>query len=151
MEPFEKTADLLGGKKVLGAIPQDPVAAAELIRAGLPPEALDSLRAKLHATLDELAEAVNLPKRTLERRLAGTPKERRGRRLTDFESERIYRFARIAARAEEVLGDIERAYRWLRKENRALGGKRPMLLLDTDMGTSAVEDVLGRIEYGVPS
>lgn len=122
-----------------------------MIRDGLPPEALDSLRTKLHTTLDELAEAVNLPKRTLERRLEGTPKERRGKRLTDFESERVYRFARIAARAEDVLGDMEKAYRWLRKENRALGGKKPLMLLDTDMGTTAVEDVLTRIEYGVPS
>lgn len=151
MEIFEKAAALLGGAKVLGEIPHDPLAAARLIRSGIPSQSLDSLRENLNTSLDELAEALNLPKRTLERRLEGTPKEKRDRKLNDTESERLYRFARITVRAEEVFGSIEKAFRWLRKDNRALDGKKPMMLLDTDVGTTAVEDVLVRIEYGVPS
>jgi putative toxin-antitoxin system antitoxin component (TIGR02293 family) len=146
MEIFEKAAILLGGSKVLGTIPQDPLAAAELVRKGLPPRTLDSLKSKLGTSLEALAETLNLPKRTLERRLS-SPKAR----LNDKESERVYRLARIAARAEEVFGDLTKAFRWLGKENRALGGAKPMTLLDTDVGTAAVEDVLTRIEFGVSS
>jgi putative toxin-antitoxin system antitoxin component (TIGR02293 family) len=53
------------------------------------------------------------------------------------------------ARAEEALGDSEKAHRWLGRENRALGGERPVALLDSDAGARAVERVLGRIEHGV--
>lgn len=151
METFEQAAELLGGKSILGNIPHDPVAAAEMIRAGLPSRTLESLRSKLQTNLDELGEALNIPKRTLERRLEGSAREKRSRRLNNVESERVYRFARVTARAVEVLGDLDKAFRWLRKENRALGGEKPMLLLDTDVGTSAVEDLLLRIEYGVYS
>ena len=148
MELFEQAAMLLGGPKVLGKIPHDPVAAAIMIRAGFPPAALDSLRTKLGTSWEELEKALNLGKRTLQRRLSKKPGHKE-KRLTDAESERLYRFARVIARAREVFGDLEKAFRWLRKENRALGGERPMMLLDTDVGTTAVEDVLTRIEYGV--
>ena len=57
----------------------------------------------------------------------------------------------IAARAVEVLGSEGKASRWLRRPNRALGGKPPVALLDTDLGTQQVEAVLGRIEHGVYS
>lgn len=57
----------------------------------------------------------------------------------------------IAARASEVLGGQEKATHWLNRPNRALGGRRPLDLLDTDLGIQQVEQVLGRIEYGVYS
>lgn len=145
MEIYSKAATLLGGSKVLGTIPQDWLAAVALVRKGLPPRTLDSLKSKLGTSLEDLAETLNLPKRTLERRISADE------RLNDKESERVYRLARITARAEEVFGDLMRAFRWLHKENRALGGARPVTLLDTDVGASAVEDVLARIEYGVTS
>lgn len=151
MDTFERAAELLGGKRVLGAIPSDPLAAAEMIRLGLPSRTLESLRTRLNTNLDELAAALSIPKRTLERRLEGTASQMRARRLSGIESERVYRFARVTARAVEALGDLDKAFGWLRKENRALGGKKPILLLDTDVGTAAVEDVLTRIEYGVYS
>jgi putative toxin-antitoxin system antitoxin component (TIGR02293 family) len=48
-----------------------------------------------------------------------------------------------------VLGSTDKAARWLHTENRALGGQTPLALLDTDLGTRQVEEVLGRIEHGV--
>lgn len=59
------------------------------------------------------------------------------------------RSARIAALACEVLGDPEKAARWLRQPNRALAGRAPLSLLDTELGAREVEAVLRRIEYGV--
>lgn len=71
------------------------------------------------------------------------------KRLTPEESNRVYRLARVAAHAEEVLGDIQKVRSWLAHENRALGGVTPLSLLDTDEGARQVETILGRIEYGV--
>jgi putative toxin-antitoxin system antitoxin component (TIGR02293 family) len=63
----------------------------------------------------------------------------------------LARLARLLVRAEEALGDREKAHRWLSTPNRALGGRRPLTLLDNDAGALAVERVLGRIEHGVYS
>jgi putative toxin-antitoxin system antitoxin component (TIGR02293 family) len=67
------------------------------------------------------------------------------------ETDRRSRLAGVAARAAEVLGTTEKADRWLQRPNRALGGRVPLELLDTDAGTQQVAEVLGRIEHGVYS
>lgn len=81
-----------------------------------------------------------------------TPRRRRkSNRLDVLESERIVRLADIAAHAVMALGGIEQATRWLMTPNLALGGVVPLTLLDTDVGTRAVDDVLLRVEHGVYS
>jgi putative toxin-antitoxin system antitoxin component (TIGR02293 family) len=47
------------------------------------------------------------------------------------------------------LGSEEKAARWLRRPNRALGNQAPLDLMDSDIGTRQVEEVLGRIEHGI--
>ena len=46
---------------------------------------------------------------------------------------------------------METARDWLKKPNRALAGKTPIELLDTDAGTQQVYQLLNKIEYGVYS
>ena len=91
--------------------------------------------------MKELATALDLSPRSLQRR-------RRSGRLARYESDRLYRLARILALADEFLGDHERAVRWLKHPNRALGGFAPITALDTELGARQVENVLGRIAYG---
>lgn len=55
----------------------------------------------------------------------------------------------MIVRAEQAIGNADKAHRWLMKPNMSLGGNVPLMLLDSDSGASAVEQVLGRIEYGV--
>jgi putative toxin-antitoxin system antitoxin component (TIGR02293 family) len=92
-------------------------------------------------TLKELAIALDLSPRSLQRR-------RGSGRLARYESDRLYRLARIVAIASEYLGDRERAMRWLKHPNRALGGLAPVAAIDTELGARQVENVLGRIAYG---
>jgi putative toxin-antitoxin system antitoxin component (TIGR02293 family) len=92
-------------------------------------------------TLKELASALDLSPRSLQRR-------RRSGRLARYESDRLYRLARIVAIANEYLGDHERALRWLKHPNRALGGLAPVAAMDTELGGRQVESILGRIAYG---
>ena len=91
-----------------------------------------------------LALVLRIPPRTLARR-------RRERRLRPDESDRLFRVARIAALAEEALGGRDRAARWLKRPNRALGNAIPLDHLDTDLGARQVEDILGRISHGIYS
>lgn len=138
-------AEALGGRKVLGKTIKKSDDLAQLIRKGLPAGSLTALAQKLAVGNTVLSRKLGIPQRTLTRRLS------RRSRLTAPESDRTVRLARMFANAVEMIGDEERAAEWLRTPNRALGGDRPLDQLDTDLGARAVEDVLGRIAYGVYS
>jgi putative toxin-antitoxin system antitoxin component (TIGR02293 family) len=144
MAAIEKVSELLGGRKVLGKKLHSQLDFIPLLRAGLPYEALEAVTGKLDISIEVVSASLQLARRTLARR-------KEHNRLDGQESERIVRLADIAARAVGVLGSLERAKRWLTTNNRALGGVVPISLLDTDVGTRAVEDVLLRIEHGVYS
>jgi putative toxin-antitoxin system antitoxin component (TIGR02293 family) len=136
-------ARLLGGRKVLGREPRSDADLVDAIRKGLPYESLETVSRRVGlTTLEEKSEVLGVPVRTLQRRADEG-------HLKPLESELTIRLARLAQRAEEVLEDTERAYRFLREPNEALGGKRPLDLVQTDIGTRMVEDVLNRIEFTV--
>jgi putative toxin-antitoxin system antitoxin component (TIGR02293 family) len=131
----------LGGKRTLGRALSSDQDMREAIREGFPPAVLKELMRASGLTLKELAIALDLSPRSLQRR-------RGSGRLARYESDRLYRLARIVAIASEYLGDRERAMRWLKHPNRALGGLAPVAAIDTELGARQVENVLGRIAYG---
>ena len=75
-------------------------------------------------------------------------RRKEGHLQTD-ESERLFRIAELYDRAIEVLGDQERAEAWLKEPKKALGMKTPLQYADTESGAREVENLLGRLEYGV--
>lgn len=131
----------LGGKQTFGRTLASENDLREAIRQGFPPVVVDELMRASGLTLKELATALDLSTRSLQRR-------RRTGRLARYESDRLYRLARIVALADEFLGDHETAIRWLKRPNRALGGVAPVAALDTELGARQVENILGRIAYG---
>jgi putative toxin-antitoxin system antitoxin component (TIGR02293 family) len=135
--------DLLGETGVVKARrPRSSLDWIAIVRAGLPAHALDALAERLELTRAEVAGALGIAERTLARR-------RKGGVLSVEESAKIVRLARVARRATEVFEAAETAVDWLKQPNRALGGERPLDLLDTEIGAESVLDVLGRIEHGV--
>jgi putative toxin-antitoxin system antitoxin component (TIGR02293 family) len=141
----EVIAGVLGGRKVLRKAIKKPDDLAQLVRQGLPAGSVTALAEKLDVGRTVLSRKLGIPQRTLTRRLSQRS------RLTAAESDRTVRLARVYANAVEMIGDEEKAVEWLRTPNRALGGARPLDQLDTDPGARAVEDILGRIAYGVYS
>lgn len=137
--------NLLGGELILGRPVNKSGALAELVREGLPVKSLLLLAERLDIRQAEISEKIGIPKRTLTRRLT------QHSRLTAAESDRAVRLAQVYANAAETLGDDDKAATWLKTPNRALRGGRPLDQLDTDPGVREVEDVLGRIAYGVYS
>jgi putative toxin-antitoxin system antitoxin component (TIGR02293 family) len=131
----------LGGRSVLGRNLASQQDLSEAIREGFPPAVVEELMEASGLTLKELADALDLSARSLQRR-------RRTGRLARFESDRLYRLARIVALAQQSLGNRQSAARWLKRSNRALGGAAPIATLDTEAGARQVENVLGRIAYG---
>lgn len=142
MATAHQIAAALGGAETFGA----PIGSVEelrlRVREGIPYASFEHLADAIGLTAAELEAAVGVAPRTRARR-------RQARRLAPDESDRLVRLARVVATAAEVLGDTDRAARWLRRPNRSLGGEAPLELLDTDLGAQQVEAALGRLDHGV--
>ncbi len=131
----------LGGERTLRQRLAGEGDLRKAIRKGFPPAVVGKVMQSSGLTLKEVAGALGLSPRSLQR-------HRRSGRLARFESDRLYRLARIVALAGEYLGDADRARHWLKRPNRALGGIAPVDALDTELGARNVENILGRIAYG---
>jgi putative toxin-antitoxin system antitoxin component (TIGR02293 family) len=55
----------------------------------------------------------------------------------------------ITARAGEVFANRDKALEWLQTPSPALRDATPLNAIETESGCQEVEDILGRIEYGV--
>ncbi|MGH7255646.1 MAG: type II RES/Xre toxin-antitoxin system antitoxin [Nitrospirales bacterium] len=136
--------EALGGRKVLKRQISNLDELRQTVGAGLPYASLEAVMVKFGLARGEAASALHLPQRTIARR-------KKQRKLRADESDRLLRLARLGAHAADVLGSEEKAARWLRRPNRALGNQVPLELLESDIGAGQIEEVLGRIEYGVYS
>ena len=136
---------VLGGARIFAHPIQKSDEMVAQVRAGLPAATITMLADSLSLKRDQVAKRLNIPPRTLSRRLATKS------RLTHDESDRTLRMAKVVALANEVLGAEDKTARWMAKPNRALCGKIPFDQLDTELGARSVEDVLLRIAYGVYS
>lgn len=142
MSTTDSIVSLWGGSAVLGRDVHAEHELIPLLRLGLPFIALERTMEAFALSREEVAGILDLPARTLTRR-------KQTRRLAAAESDRLYRFSRVLAHAERVLGTRAKATLWLHRPNRALQGMTPLALLDTDIGATQVDDVLGRLEHGV--
>lgn len=135
----------------LAAAPQESAKTADsserliqAIHSGFAFAELEQLREALDLPMDQLAVTLGLSRATLHRRkLTG--------RLDANESDRVLRFARLLGRALQVTGDLPSAREWLNSSQFGLGGAKPLEYAGTEVGAREVEDLLGRIEYGVYS
>jgi putative toxin-antitoxin system antitoxin component (TIGR02293 family) len=84
-----------------------------------------------------------VPRRTLAHRIA------RHQPLSKGESDKAVRVARITAMAEQVFGEVDRAWRWLRKPQRRFDGKTPIERLATEAGARLVEEMIVQIDHGI--
>jgi len=138
---LQAVAKELGGRRTLGRLLANDRDMREAIRDGFPPAVVEELMRASGLTLKELADALDLSSRSLQRR-------RTSGKLARYESDRLYRLARLIAIASDYLGDQERARHWFKRPNRALGGLAPVEAIDTEVGARQVENILGRIAYG---
>lgn len=126
---------------------QEPLAPLQLIdrsRQGLP--AIDAERvAELLAVSDkEMARLLNQSVATFHRQArAGAPL------LDAVTSERLLLLGRLATYGVEVFQNQGKFTRWLRRPLRLLADQAPIDLMASSTGVQLIEDILGRIEYGV--
>ena len=123
-------------------------AAANLVKVmevGLPVKELTTLQASLDVPAERLAPMLGISKATFHRR-KGT-----GSKLNPAVSDRVVRFAKLLGKAAKIFGDLEDAKQWLNSPQFGLGGAVPLDYAKTEIGAREVENLLGRIEYGVYS
>jgi putative toxin-antitoxin system antitoxin component (TIGR02293 family) len=128
-------------EELIGVNPVSDFHLSEIVENGLPTERLALLR-EHGLTFTEVSEIVISP-RTLKHRKS------RGERLSDEETDRLVRVARIVALANSVFGNPGKALKWLRTESDRMGGRRPLSMLRTDAGGRMVESRLWQIDEGM--
>jgi putative toxin-antitoxin system antitoxin component (TIGR02293 family) len=113
------------------------------VEAGLPYRTFERLQRNLGLTTDELAELVQMSRRTLARR-------RQEGRFTPEESDRLLRASRVFGKALALFeGDLEAAREWFSRPVPALGHRTPRDMADSEVGAREVENLIGRLEHGV--
>ena len=139
--PAQLAVQKLGGEKLVGVDVRSEADFIEVLERGIPLGALSELtREGLSA---EEVERLIIPRRTLSHRKA------RNQPLSRAESERALRVASILSQVEQTFANKNKAHVWLRRPTSALGGKRPIDLLDCEPGARLVEQLLFRIGHGI--
>ncbi len=133
-------ANLAGINKLWNALPTATIQLViDGLGRGLPTNAIDRVTELIGINRNTLSGVLDVSPRTLSRRDT----------LKSSTSERLFRVSALFQKALEVLGETEEAKRWFTSPKKALGGKTPIEFSETDVGAREVEDLLGRIEYGV--
>ena len=143
---IERVAALLGGYRVLHHRLIHQLDVHEFLDRGLPRAAVTHLYKNitlLHRR-DFFEHALGMSQRTFQRSKLTPAKP-----LNREQSGRAWKFAEIVAKAMEVFGSQEEALAWLERPALGLEQRRPIDLLSTTAGVKLVEDLLGRLEYGV--
>ena len=149
---MSKVVAILGGERELGQRIRKPVDFDDVIKKGMPWAALYHIKKTYDLPDEALARIIGVSLRTVVRRNNVPQKaESTAKRLSPVESDRLYRFARIVALAEDVFESREDAIEWLNSKQHGLGGAVPISMLQTDAGSREVEELLLRIEHGVIS
>ena len=114
------------------------------IQAGLSFSAVRSLQHALDLPLEKIAAFLGMSRATLHRR------KMQGK-IARNESEKLVRYQQLVKQAAEVFGNADAAREWLTHPQPGLGNAKPVEFAKTEIGAREVENLLGRIEYGVYS
>ena len=137
-----KTATL--EKKTHLAKAKHPTELIRQIQKGLRFSELQTLQNSLDLPFEQLAAKLCISRSTLHRRKAAG-------RLSPDESDKVMRLSRLLDHAAKIFGDVEKARAWLKFPQVGLGGAVPLDYAQTEVGAREVDDLLGRIDYGVYS
>jgi putative toxin-antitoxin system antitoxin component (TIGR02293 family) len=117
----------------------------QAIKKGIKIKDADFLKKRLGISDKEMAAFLGTSPATLQR------KRQRQEAISFVQGDRLYRMARVLAKAVQLFGDNKMAVDWLKTPRRGLGGKIPLDLMGTEAGAQEVEDLIGRLQHGVIS
>jgi len=139
---YEGVLESLGRSAKAGMEVQSVLDVHRLLSEGIEGSAIRWFATYYDLSTDDLTRLLGIKKRTLQRR-------EQEARLPPGETDRLWRAAVTLTEATDILGSRAKASSWLHRENRALGGARPLDMIATEAGYEEVRNVLGRVEWGV--
>lgn len=142
----QKISEALGGRKVLGKSIKTTFEFADIIKQGLPAGSVFFLQKQLNLGDKEYSATLGVSDKWL-----GRYRKESHKHLSTNMGDRLYRIARIFKLAEEVFEKKSAVNRWLHRPQTGLNERVPLDLLQTEVGTKEVEELLYRIEYGIYS
>ena len=114
------------------------------VQEGLSYETFERLRRVLDLPASHTAELLQIPTRTLARR-------RESKRFEPEESDRLIRLSRLVGLALQLFeGDLDEMRSWLTTSHAALAQQTPLDFATTEIGAREVENLIGRLEHGIP-
>jgi putative toxin-antitoxin system antitoxin component (TIGR02293 family) len=133
--------EILGGKKIFRGAFEEPFELMKVIEKGIPKQSLESFLEISSFTMEEISKILHVSTRTLQRNQV----------LNSILTDQLFQVAKVFQKGFSVFESKEEFLQWLELENKALGDKKPMSLLENSVGRELITDLLGRIEYGVYS
>ena len=142
--PAPKDFDLFY-TSLLGLKVKNLVELIEKLQSGLPYSSWKYFSEETGFTETEMLKLTHMSRSTLNRR-------KKGNTLDPLESERLARVARVFSKILLMFrGDLSRVHVWFTTPRPTLGGKTPFEMTISEIGALEVEDVIGRIQYGIYS
>ena len=133
---------------IASSTPQDhfsPFSVVRSSRQGMLRSEVDTIAALVGLTDKEMAYALNMTPRNLHRL-------KDDQRFSTDASERLLLLKNLLLHALDTFeGRKTTVLQWLRTPIRELANQTPLQLLDTVTGFGLVDDVLGRLDYGLPA
>jgi putative toxin-antitoxin system antitoxin component (TIGR02293 family) len=112
-------------------------------REGMKYTAFAAIQKQLPLKVNDWSNILHLSERTLQR----YKKDKID--LSPIYSEKVLEIKLLFNKGVEVFGNLENFSQWLNSKNIALGGVKPISLLDNTFGIMLLKDQLTRIEHGV--
>ncbi len=116
----------------------------EISKGGITKKELELLKTLAGLDYTTIAKILSVTRATL-------INKRKTEKFNTALSERIVGLADLYTYGIKVFGGKEIFNLWMNEPNRALGGKTPLDIIDSQFGREEVKNVIGRIEYGVYS
>lgn len=138
MDPAIGTLDLLGEGRFFEVRERTSIEIWRQVQSGLPIESLESVMKRLPSS-----------RHRHWRRLVTSGAT--GPRLSPGGSEQTARLAFVLALAKDVWGSWPRALAFLQRDHRELDGKNPLEAAESEWGAKQVEQILRKIQFGLPA
>ena len=124
--------------------PTGPLEVAQIIENGILQSSIGRFTNSFELTDKEVSSVLGVSVRSISR-YRKEPKKK----LTVTVGDRLYRAVHLFEFASTVVGGEDSALEWLRTPKIGLNNRIPLELMATEIGAKEVENLLGRIEYGV--
>lgn len=144
---YKTVKDFLGGASLVKEPISNDYDLVRISRKGLNIRNLLYLANELSMSKKDISNILPVSERTLHR----YHRYSKNQLLSPDVTDQVIQIAKLYASGIEVFGDKTLFIKWMKLSNIALGGDKPIDLLDTSFGIEMVNDEIGRLEHGIIS